>query len=92
MRNKRPKKNDELKATVKETWASIPPQQCHKLITSMPHRIEAVIKEKGALPSIEYTTVNEHTFQTANSSLKMFLFLLVKYEVFYEVFLFVENW
>ncbi len=44
MRNKRPKNADELKATVKETWASIPPQQCHKLITSMPRRIEAVIK------------------------------------------------
>ncbi len=26
----------------------IPPQQCHKLITSMPRRIEAVIKAKGA--------------------------------------------
>ncbi len=48
MRNKRPKKSDELKATVKETWASIPPQQCHKLITSMPRWIEAVIKAKGA--------------------------------------------
>ncbi len=36
MRNKRPKNADELKATVKETWASIPPQQCHKLITSTP--------------------------------------------------------
>ncbi len=48
IRNKRPKIADELKATVKETWASIPPQQCHKLITSMPHRIEAVIKAKGA--------------------------------------------
>ncbi len=36
------------KATVKETWASIPPQQCHKLITSMPRRIKAVIKAKGA--------------------------------------------
>ncbi len=36
MRNKRPKNADELKATVKETWASIPPQQCHKWITSMP--------------------------------------------------------
>ncbi|KAI2654676.1 Transposable element Tc1 transposase [Labeo rohita] len=30
------KNADELKATVKETWASIPPQQCHRLITSMP--------------------------------------------------------
>ncbi len=48
MRNKRPKNADELKATVKETWASIPPQQCHKLITSMPRRIEAAIKTKGA--------------------------------------------
>ncbi len=48
MRNKRPKNADELKATVKETWASIPPQHCHKLITSMPHRIKAVIKAKGA--------------------------------------------
>ncbi len=48
MRNKRPKNADELKATVKETWASRPPQQCHKLITSMPRRIEAVIKAKGA--------------------------------------------
>ncbi len=48
MRNKRSKNADELKATVKETWASIPPQQCHKLISSMPRRIEAVIKAKGA--------------------------------------------
>ncbi len=31
MRNKRPTNADELKATVKENWASIPPQQCHKL-------------------------------------------------------------
>ncbi len=53
MRNKRPTNADELKATVKETWASTPPQQCHKLITSMPRRIEAVIKAKRALPSIE---------------------------------------
>ncbi len=48
MRIKRPKNADELKATVKETWASILPQQCHKLITSMPRRIEAVIKAKEA--------------------------------------------
>ncbi len=43
MRDTRPNNADDLKATVKETWASIPPQQCHKLITSMPRRIEAVI-------------------------------------------------
>ncbi len=48
MRNKRPKNTDELKTTVKETWASIPPQQCHKLITPMRRQIEAVIKANGA--------------------------------------------
>ncbi len=48
MRDTRPNNADDLKATVKETWASIPPQQCHKLITSMPRRIEAVIKAKVA--------------------------------------------
>ncbi len=75
MRNKRPKNADELKATVKETWASIPPQQCHKLITSMPRRIEAVIKAKGA------HTLWKHTFQKANNSIKMFFFYW-SYEVF----------
>ncbi len=48
MRDTRPNNADDLKATVKETWASIPPQQCHKLTTSMPRLIEAVIKAKGA--------------------------------------------
>ncbi len=48
MRNKRPKNADELKATIKETWAFIPPQQCHKLITSTPRRIQTVIQAKGA--------------------------------------------
>ncbi len=58
-----------------------PPQQCHKLITSMPRRIEAVIKEKEPLPSIEYIlyTVNEHTFQKDNDSLKMCFIGLMKY-------------
>ncbi len=48
MRDTRPNNADDLKAAIKETWASIPPQQCHKLITSMPRRIEAVIKAKEA--------------------------------------------
>ncbi len=77
MRDTRPNNADELKATVKETWASIPPQQCHKLITSMPCRIEAVIKAKWSPYQVLSTyTVDEHTFQKANNSLKMF-FLLV---------------
>ncbi len=65
MRNKRPKNADELKATVKETWASIPPQQCHKLITSMPRRIEAVIKAMSPYQVLGTYTENEHTFQKA---------------------------
>ncbi len=48
MRDTRPNNADDLKAAIKETWSSIPPQQCHKLITSTPRRIEAVIKAKGA--------------------------------------------
>ncbi len=48
MRDTRPNNADDLKAAIKATWASIPPQQRHKLITSMPRRIEAVIKAKGA--------------------------------------------
>ncbi len=48
MRDTRLNNADDLKVTVKENWASIPPQQCRKLITSMPRRIEAVIKAKGA--------------------------------------------
>ncbi len=39
-RKKRPKNADKLKATVKETGASIPPEQFHKLISSMPRWIE----------------------------------------------------
>ncbi len=48
MRNSRSNNTDELKAAIKATWASITLQQCHKLITSMPRRIEAVIRAKGA--------------------------------------------
>ncbi len=48
---------NEKQETKKYRWAEghcqrnlgfTPPQQCHKLITSMPRRIEAVIKAKGA--------------------------------------------
>uniref|UniRef100_A0A8C6LB75 Tc1-like transposase DDE domain-containing protein n=1 Tax=Nothobranchius furzeri TaxID=105023 RepID=A0A8C6LB75_NOTFU len=38
---------DELKAAIEASWASITPQQCHRLIASMPRRIEAVISAKG---------------------------------------------
>ncbi len=48
MRDTRPHNADWPECHYQRTWASIPPQQCHKLITSMPRRTEAVIKAKGA--------------------------------------------
>ena len=47
MRDTRPKTKDELIASIKGIWASITPSQCHRLIASMPRRIEAVIEAKG---------------------------------------------
>ena len=43
MRKTRPNNTDELKTAIKATWASKTPQQCHRLIASMPRRIDAVI-------------------------------------------------
>uniref|UniRef100_A0AAY5KSN5 Tc1-like transposase DDE domain-containing protein n=1 Tax=Esox lucius TaxID=8010 RepID=A0AAY5KSN5_ESOLU len=48
MRYARPKNAEELKATIRATWALITPEQCHRLIDSMPRRIAAVIQAKGA--------------------------------------------
>ncbi|KAJ8410408.1 hypothetical protein AAFF_G00203890 [Aldrovandia affinis] len=56
MRDSRPNNADELKAAIKATWASITPQQCHRLIASMPRRIDAVIHAKGALTSTSDTS------------------------------------
>ncbi len=46
MRDTRPNNADDLKAAIKVTWASITPEQCHRLIVSMPHSIVAVIHAK----------------------------------------------
>ena len=48
MRDTRPNNAEELKAAIRATWASKTPQQCHRLIASMPPRIAAVIHAKGA--------------------------------------------
>uniref|UniRef100_A0A9J8AFI0 Tc1-like transposase DDE domain-containing protein n=1 Tax=Cyprinus carpio carpio TaxID=630221 RepID=A0A9J8AFI0_CYPCA len=48
MQYARPKNAEELKATIRATWALITPEQCHRLIDSMPRRIAAVIQAKGA--------------------------------------------
>ncbi len=46
MRYARPNNAEELKATIRATWALITPEQCHRLIDSMPRRIAAVIQAK----------------------------------------------
>ncbi len=81
MRDTRPNNADELKATVKETWASIPPQQCHNLITSMSRRIEAVIKAKEPLPSIEYI-YSKLTYFPEGQQFTKNVFFYWSYEVF----------
>ncbi len=40
MRDTRPNNADDLKAAIKATWASITPEQCHRLIAFMPRRID----------------------------------------------------
>ncbi|ROI37396.1 hypothetical protein DPX16_5078 [Anabarilius grahami] len=45
--NARPNTLAALSSSIEASWASITPQQCHRLIASMPRRIEAVISAKG---------------------------------------------
>ncbi len=54
----------------------ITPQQCHRMIASMPHRIDAVIHAKGD-PTKYWVHRNKHTFQRPNISVKNILFLLI---------------
>ncbi len=67
MRDTRPNNADDLKAAIKATWASITPEQCHRLITSMPRGIDAVIHAKGG-PAKYWVHRNEHTFQKPDIS------------------------
>ncbi len=46
MRDTRRNNAEDLKVATKATWASITPEQCHRLIDSMPRRIDAVIHAK----------------------------------------------
>ena len=39
MKDMRPNNAKELKAAIEASWSSITPQQCHRLIASMPRRI-----------------------------------------------------
>ncbi len=47
MRDTRPNNTDDLKAAIKATWAFITPEKCHRLITSMPRRIDAIHAKGG---------------------------------------------
>ncbi len=67
MRDTRPNNADDLKAAIKATWASITPEQCHRLITSMPRHIDAVIHAKGG-PTKYWVHRDEHTFQKPDIS------------------------
>ena len=44
MRDTRPNNAEELKATIRATWALITPEQCHRLIASI---LDTVIHAKG---------------------------------------------
>ncbi len=54
-------------------FPSITPEQCHRLIVSMPRRIDAVIHAKGA-PTKYWVHSNEHTFQKPDISVYNILF------------------
>ncbi len=76
MRYARPNNAEELKATIRATWTLITPEQCHRLIDSMPRRIAAVIQAKGA-PTIECCTFNVNTVQLAKISKNPFFVLVL---------------
>ncbi len=67
MRDTKPNNADDLKAAIKVTWAYIPPEQCHRLIASIPHRIDAVVHTKGG-PTKYWVHRNEPTFQKPDIS------------------------
>ncbi len=67
MRDTRPNNADDLKSAIKGTWASITPEQCHRLIAYMPRHIDAVIHAKGG-PAKYWVHRKEHTFQKPDIS------------------------
>ncbi len=77
MQYARPNNAEELKATIRATWALITPEQCHRLIDSMPCRIAAVIQAKGAWSAVHAHTFHVHTFQLAKISKNPFFVLVL---------------
>ncbi|CAJ0931668.1 unnamed protein product [Ranitomeya imitator] len=80
MRDTRPNNADGLKAAIKATWASITPQQYHRLITSMPRHIDAVIDANG--PPTNFIINNKDTFfnNATRSRIVHHILQRVKYE------------
>ncbi len=66
MRNKRPKNADELKATVKETWASYHLSSATNWSPPCHAELRQYLKQKEPLPSIEYIYSKWTYFSTKN--------------------------
>ncbi len=76
MRDTRPNNADDLKAANKKaTWASITPEQCHRLIVSMPRHTDAVIHAKEG-PTKYWVHRNYHTFQKPDISVWNIFFFI----------------
>ncbi|KAI4885078.1 hypothetical protein NFI96_008456 [Prochilodus magdalenae] len=64
MRCTRPNNAEELKATIRATWALITLEKCHRLIDSMPRRISSVIQAKGAPTRHTSNTIFKFAYDT----------------------------
>jgi len=82
MRDTRPNHAEELKVAIEASWSSITPHKCHRLIASMPHRIESVILVKVAQTKYR-VHMHDYTFQRAEISVFKILFIdFMKYSNF----------
>ncbi len=81
LRDTRPNNADDLKTAIKATWASITPEQCQRLIASMPRYIDAVIHAKGG--PTKYWVHRNELFRSLTFLFKISFFIdLVKYSNF----------
>lgn len=49
LRNEPQRTVDGLKSKIQEIWDSITPEDCQKLVSTMPKRVETVLKNKGGV-------------------------------------------
>ncbi len=85
MRDTRLNNADDLKADIKATWASVTPEQCHRLIASMPRCIDSVINAKGGQPSIECIEINI-LFRSLTFLFKISFFIYFIYIIYFVIF------